>query len=280
MLSLSLAKILVDPLDPPALPCELMVRTAGESVGHTPRGTVAHMRVAEIWRFPVKSMGGETLLDAEVTDLGVVGDRGWSVYDVETGNTLTARRSPDLLFASARVVDGEVVVTIPDGSEVGEGDDSALSAWLGRDVELRAAGDHNLDVGGTYEVPLDVANDADWVSWQGPGGAFHDSPRSRVSLVSETTLRRWDRRRFRTNVIADGAGEDGLVGAAITIGEVRLDVVKQIDRCVMVTRPQPDLGRDLNVLKVINAERATFLAVGCLVTAPGSIALGDEVRPA
>lgn len=238
------------------------------------------MRVTEIWRFPVKSMGGETLLDAEVTDLGIVGDRGWSVYDVETGNTLTARRSPELLFASARLVDGEVVVRLPDGSDVGEGDDAALSTWVGRSVELRSAGEHNLDVGGTYEVPLDVENDADWVSWQGPGGAFHDSTKSRISLVSETTLRDWDRRRFRTNLITDGAGEDDLVGAAVAVGDVHLDVVKQIDRCVMVTRPQPDIGRDLDVLKTINAERATFLAVGCLVTAPGAIALGDDVRPA
>lgn len=236
------------------------------------------MRVTEIWRFPVKSMGGETVPVTDVTDLGIVGDRGWSIYDVATGNTLTARRSPDLLFASARVIGGEVVISLPDLEEVGEGDDARLSEWLGRDVELRAAGDHNLDVGGTYEVPLDVENDTDWVSWQGPGGAFHDSTRSRVSLVSEATLRHWDRRRFRTNIIAEGSGEDGLVGSAITIGTVRLDVVKQIDRCVMVTRPQPSLERDLEVLKAINAERATFLAVGCLVTTAGVIAIGDEIR--
>lgn len=235
------------------------------------------MRVNEIWRFPVKSMGGETLLDAEVGDLGIIGDRGWSVYDVKTGNTLTARRSPDLLFASARVIDGEVVVILPDRSEIGEGDDAALSSWLGRDVELRAAGDHNIEVGGTYEVPLDAENDADWVSWHGPGGAFHDSTRSRVSLVSETTLRGWDRRRFRTNIVTDGSNEDDFVGSAITISDVRLDVAKQIDRCVMVTRPQPNLPRDLDCLKTINAERATFLAVGCLVTEAGTIALGDEI---
>ena len=235
------------------------------------------MRVTEIWRFPVKSMGGETLLDAEVSDLGIVGDRGWSIFDVETGNTLTARRSPDLLFGSARVMDGEVVVALPDGTEVGEGDDAKISAWLGRDVELRAARDHNVDVGGTYEVPLDVENDADWVSWQGPGGAFHDSTRSRVSLVSEATLRNWNRRRFRTNIITDGSGEDGFVGDSISVGDVRLDVVKQIGRCVMVTRPQPGLGRDLEVLTAINAERATFLAVGCLVAAPGAVAVGDEI---
>jgi uncharacterized protein YcbX len=237
------------------------------------------MRVSEIWRFPVKSMGGETLLSEEVSDLGIVGDRGWSVFDVETGMTLTARRTPELLYATARLVSDEVVVTLPDGSEIGERDDAALSVWLGREVELRAAGDHNVEVGGTYEVPLDVENDANWVSWTGPGGAFHDSTQARLSLVSEPTLRDWDRRRFRTNVIVDRAGEDELIGSKIRIGDAILDVTKPIDRCVMVTRPQPELDRDLEVLEVINAERATFLAVGCLVVEPGVVSLGDVVTP-
>ncbi len=242
------------------------------------------MRVNEIWRFPVKSIGGEILHEAELTELGIAGDRAWSIFDLATGNTLTARRTPELLFATARVVEGELAITLPDGSEIGQGDHSSLSAWLGRDVELRAASDHNAEVGGTYECPIGVADDAEWVSWQGPGGAFHDSTRSRVSLVSESTLGDWDRRRFRTNIVTDGAGEDALVGSSVTIGGirdggVRLDVVKQIDRCVMVTRPQPDLDRDLDLLKTINAERATFLAVGCLVTHVGPIAVGDELRP-
>lgn len=236
------------------------------------------MRVTEIWRFPVKSMAGETLLAAEVNELGIVGDRAWSIYDVETETTLTARRTPELLFATARVVDHELVITLPDRSTVSDTDHAAMSAWLGRDVEIRSAGDHNLDVGGTYEVPLDVENDAEWVSWQGPGGAFHDSTKTRVSLVSEVTLRDWDRRRFRTNVIVDAGGEDDFVGGRIAIGDVGLHVAKQVDRCVMVSRPQPGIDRDLEILKTINAERATFLAIGCLVESPGEIALGDEVR--
>lgn len=236
------------------------------------------MRVTEIWRFPVKSVGGEPLTSGELTELGIAGDRRWSIFDVATGNTLTARRSPDLLCASARIADGELVVALPDGSEVGEGEDAKISAWLGRDVELRAASEHNPDVGGTYECPIGVEPDADWVSWQGPGGAFHDSTRSRVSLVSASTLGDWDPRRFRTNIVTDGSGEDGFVGSALAIGGARLDAVKQIDRCIMVTRAQPGLDRDLDVLKTINAERATFLAIGCLVTEAGSIAVGDEVR--
>jgi hypothetical protein len=46
----------------------------------------------------------------------------------------------------------------------------------------------------------------------------------------------------------------------------------------MVSRPQPGIERNLQVLKTINAERSTFLAIGCLVAEPGAIALGDEVK--
>ncbi len=79
-------------------------------------------------------------------------------------------------------------------------------------------------------------------------------------------------------MIVDRAGEDELVGATIRLGDVRLDVRKAIDRCVMVTRPQPGLERDLDVLRTINAERDTCLGVGCLVIEPGHVALGSTLE--
>ena len=235
------------------------------------------MRVVELVRYPVKSMGGESLDEVEVGELGLDGDRSWSVHDSASGTTLTARRVPALLFAAARLVDGDLVVELPDGRELGAGDHAALSAWLERDVELRSAAVHAVESGGTYENPMDAEHDADWVSWQGPAGAFHDSGHARVSLVSTGSLGGWDRRRFRSNLIVDGAGEDDLVGRSIGLGGARLDVVKPIDRCVMVTRPQPGLDRDLEVLRTIAARRDGLLSVGCLVAAPGRVAVGDEV---
>lgn len=233
------------------------------------------MHVLEIWRYPVKSIGGERLTSASVGPLGIEGDRRWGVLDLETGNVLTARRAPDLLMAAARVVDGEVEITLPDGAVVDASRaDDALSALLGRRVELRAAGDE----GGTYENPMDAVNDADWVSWTGPAGAWHDSGRSRVSLVSTESLGEWDIRRFRTNIVVDGSGEDEFVGATVAVGsEVTLDVTKRIDRCVMVSRPQPGLGRDLELLKQINREREACLSVGALVLTSGTIDVGDAV---
>ncbi|MEZ5340429.1 MAG: hypothetical protein R2706_02985 [Acidimicrobiales bacterium] len=219
-----------------------------------------------------RPVGGERLASVGVDHLGLAFDRGWALFRAGTNDGLTARRTPELLFASASVVDGDVVVTLPSGQQVN--DDDSLSAWLGFDVELRRASDS----GGTYEVPLDFETDSNWVSWTGPGGAFHDSARARVSIVSTSTLGDWDVRRFRTNIVVDGSGEDAFVGSSISVGESTMDVIKQIDRCVMITRPQPGLEKNLDLLKFINRERATFLSIGANPTGPATIALGDEVQ--
>jgi uncharacterized protein YcbX len=80
------------------------------------------------------------------------------------------------------------------------------------------------------------------------------------------------------NVIADGEGEDALVGARLRLGSAEVDVQKQIDRCVMTTRPQPGgIERDLTVLKTINTELAGNLGIGCLVSTPGRVTIGDEI---
>ena len=65
------------------------------------------MRVLELWRYPIKSIGGERLDVAEVAEFGIVGDRGWGLVDEETGNVLTARRAPTLLMATCAIVDGD-----------------------------------------------------------------------------------------------------------------------------------------------------------------------------
>ena len=206
------------------------------------------MQVAELWRYPVKSLQGERLTTVDVGPEGLAGDRQWALFDVATGYGLTARRVPDLLFLSGRLrADGHVEVVVPDGTVTS--DDAVLSEWLGRSVALRAAADAPGER--LYENPNEVgaAGEYDWDAFPGARGAFHDSSRTRVSLVSTGTLGTWDRRRFRANVVLDGAGEDALVGRRVGLGGAVLDAVKQVDRCVMVTRPQPGgIGRDNGVL--------------------------------
>ena len=233
------------------------------------------MRIAELWRYPVKSMQGESLARVRVENDGLEGDRRFALFDLETGHGLTGRREPRLLMASARGIGAGVEITLPDGSVAK--DDDALSAWLGRPVALRGV---DFDKPRSYEVPLDIDTEAEesWVAWEGPEGAFHDSTRARVSLVSQATLGTWDPRRFRANVLLDGDGEDALIGTTVMAGGAVLTIQKQIDRCIMVTRPQPGgIDRDLDVLKTINRDRGGFLAIGALVATPGEIAVGDDL---
>ena len=235
--------------------------------------------MVSLWRYPVKSMQGERLDEAVVGDEGLEGDRRFALFDADTGLGLTARRVPELLFARARwCPDGGVAIETPDGTPA-EGDDE-LSRWLGRPVELRPA---SHDGTRAYENPNLVRDDGEderWEPFHGARGAFHDSPRSRVSLVSEASLGGRDPRRFRPNVVVDGAGEDALVGTSVAVGAVHLDVRKRIARCVMVTRPQPGgLGRDLEVLRSVNLEHEGALCVGALVESPGTLRVGDQVVP-
>jgi uncharacterized protein len=234
------------------------------------------VRVLELWRYPVKSLQGERLEFADVNSAGIEGDRGFALFDVEGGFGLTARRVPELLFASARLRHHDAVeIALPDGSVTS--DDNALSKWLGRRVTLRSAASVATP---RYENPVDFEHEAtsEWSPFNGATGAFHDSEGARLSLVSTATIGEWDRRRFRANVYLDGEGEDAFVGSTMALGEVALDVDMRIERCVMTTRGQAGgIERDLDVLRTINRERGGCLAVGALVVRPGVVRVGDSL---
>ncbi|WP_380872466.1 molybdenum cofactor biosysynthesis protein [Sphingomonas sp. DBB INV C78] len=104
------------------------------------------LRVAEIWRYPVKSMGGERIDQADVGPRGIYGDRGWAVRDNKAGAIRSARYIPRLLLCSARYLPGtsaglvpHVAITLPDGSTINSDDDRVhhrLSDAMGKDLTL------------------------------------------------------------------------------------------------------------------------------------------------
>lgn len=105
---------------------------------------VGHVR--EIWRYAVKSMGGERLPGCELGALGIPGDRGWALRDEEAGEIRGAKKIPLLMQCAARYLDEpygdaipHVAITLADGSTVRSDDPEAsarLSAALGRRVTL------------------------------------------------------------------------------------------------------------------------------------------------
>ena len=114
--------------------------------------------ISELWRFPVKSMRGETLRQAEITPLGVVGDRAYALIESATGKVVSAksvRHFPDLLSCRAEFVEppttGNVAppvrITLPDGNTVTSGTEETnetVSSYFGRAVTLERAAPENF----------------------------------------------------------------------------------------------------------------------------------------
>jgi hypothetical protein len=107
--------------------------------------------IAQLWRYPVKSMGGERQRSARLSWRGIPGDRGWAVYDEARGGVTNAKRLPPLRTCCARYAaepvpgDGPppAEITLPDGTTVSTGSPGIpgrLSELAGRAVSLRALG--------------------------------------------------------------------------------------------------------------------------------------------
>ena len=77
------------------------------------------MTVAQLWRYPVKSMLGSTVDEVELDRLGIVGDRTWATRDLERGGIRGAKKIGRLMQLAARDLHGgQVAITLPDGTEV------------------------------------------------------------------------------------------------------------------------------------------------------------------
>lgn len=113
--------------------------------------------IAEIWRYPVKSMGGESVDGSPIGELGIFGDRAYALHDDEAGEIRGAKKIPGLLHYSSRYLgtpaDGydatPVEITTPAGALIRSSDDDAsslLSAAIGRPVTLSERPDPKTDL--------------------------------------------------------------------------------------------------------------------------------------
>ncbi len=209
------------------------------------------MHVGELWRYPVKSMAGESLEAAEVTALGIRGDRVVQVRSGD-GRVITARTHPPLLGLRATVgAGGEPLINgrpwrAPESA-------AAVRAAVGGEAELvRNDGPDRFDV-----LPLLVATD----------GAI-----ARLGV---------DRRRLRPNIFiagVDGLAERGWPGRRIRIGAALIDIAKLRGRCVMTTFDPDTQEQDLSVLRRIVSDFGGRMALDCAVVTGGRIRVGDPVE--
>jgi hypothetical protein len=209
------------------------------------------MRVAEIWRYPVKSLGGERLERAEVTRNGIAGDRVVHVRD-RRGRVVTARTHPGLLALHGTLGgDGEPLI---DGRPWTAAESAAaVRTAAGLETTLaRHDGPERFDV-----LPLLVATD----------GA--------IAALGV------DGRRLRPNVVV--AGVPGVLerqwpGRRLRIGTVVIALEKLRGRCVMTTYDPDTQAQDLSVLQRIVDDFGGRMALDSAVVAEGTIAVGDRVE--
>lgn len=250
------------------------------------------MRLVAIARYPVKSLQGELIPSVDIDADGLRGDRSWGIRDQTTGRILTARRAPQLLFASATLApDGEPVITLPNGEVcrgTGIGTDAILSGWLGKPVRLVSSIETPPARGEFFADATDDTSEA--IEWTMPAGRFVDAqPLLVLTTASVRTAAAlhpagdWNLRRFRPNLVVDVAGqgwvEDGWCRQSILhLGAVQLAPDEPCIRCTMVTRPQPGLEDDRDIFRTLARHHAARFGAWTQVLSPGRVQVGDDVR--
>ena len=248
------------------------------------------MTVTEIWRYPVKSMLGEQLEEAGVGPGGLQGDRQWAVVDAESGVSLSAKRYAELLQCRAWTSGGEVVIKLPDESEHSAGSAEAargLSSLLSRDVSMRSA-----EAGKTiqHEFPTGISEGEGEPFLYEPGTeAFVDSrPLHLLTTATLSELERlqpgsiFQRARFRPNFLVEidqvGFVENEWVNKGVVLGSLHCQVIEKTHRCVMTTRAQEDLPRDMAVIRTILEKNDGNVGVALQSSGAGTVRCGDEVE--
>ncbi len=199
-------------------------------------------RVKSIYRYPVKSMGGESLEMVRLTERGLPGDRAWAVRDEVNGGIRGAKKLAGLMRCQARYRrvppesgSGPAEITLPDGTTLASDAPDAgerIGAAIGHSVTLwplqpaealehyrRGAPTHaDMDTelraifGRTPDEPLpDLSRfPPDLMQYESPPGTYFDaypllilSQQSLDEMSRRAPESRFDVRRFRPNFVFD-----------------------------------------------------------------------------
>jgi uncharacterized protein len=267
--------------------CAARLRRLSQS---SPQGKAA-MRIASLYRYPIKGLSPQALDDAELTaDDYFPGDRLFAVENGPAGfdsaapahqpkiKFLMLMRNARLAALTSHYDDATGLLSLSlDGVEVARGD---LATETGRAAIADFLGDF---VGEELRGPARTL--------AAPQGfRFTDSKSGFVSLVNLASVaeiarasgRDVDPLRFRANIYIDGLEpwrEHEMVGKAVEIGGARLDILKTTDRCA-ATGVAP--GRGLRDMDIVQTLRLTWGHIDCGVYArvaeSGRIRVGDAIR--
>ena len=254
--------------------------------------------IESLWRYPVKSMGGETLTESFMGFSGFYGDRCYGftnsaarkgfpylnanvqqqmlLYQPKFRYPERAAKPPNLIEAmtitpgvtpaNAEREDMILDVVTPSGTVVAI-DDPALIEMLGEGLR----GENHLTLVRSDRALTDCRP---------------------VSLISLRTVRQIeqelgrpiDKRRFRSNIYLNltsdyGFAEDELVGRKLRLGSKAVIAILERDpRCKMISL-DPDTGEhNPEVLRKVAQAHEAFAGVYCAVLVEGVLSVGDSIE--
>lgn len=210
------------------------------------------MQIAEIWRYPVKSLAGEQIDSTELHSDGIKGDRHILVYNEKTRKLITSRTHPKLL---------------------------GLKATLGNDGTVQVDG-HPWDASETERAIISAAGpNARLIEWDGLE-RFDVLP---LLVATDGAIKEfgYDRRRLRPNIIiggVEGLAEREWAGRQMRIGKAIIKFAQLRGRCVMTTYDPDTQEQDPAVLRYIVKKFQGTLALDTAVLQGGIISVGDMVE--
>lgn len=267
-------------------------------------------RVAALWRFPVKSAGGEPVDRFLIARGGPVGDRLWGVIDSD-GTVVSAkhpRRGGRLLRVRCAHDDasGATSVDVPGAGWLRAGSveaNTALSRWIDRPVRLAREVPAGLRLFRTW--PAEPGLVPEWEPTARPGaeavtevagaarrrsfvdyGAVHVVTAEALARLAAEAATAVDPIRFRPNLVIEEMA-DPPPGSRLQVGGAVVRVDIPTPRCVVPGLEQPGVPGDHGLLRTLARHdrrpvgqlgRAACFGFYAIVDHPGQVARGDDVR--
>jgi uncharacterized protein YcbX len=224
--------------------------------------------VRYISRYPVKSMRGEELESVEIGLQGLPGDRVYAFVQEGVYSSfpwLTGREFAGLLRYQPAWEDAaprpKLVVATPSGASL-----PIDSAELREDIERGAGRKVRLhsDHRGNHDIAyVSLITAATVKALAEAGGVAADRHRFRMNFVFESDL--------------PAFSEPGWVGKVLRLGDVRLAVTEQDQRCLMITL-DPETGEATPaVLKAAGQLNGAYAGVYASVLSAGRVTVGDSL---
>lgn len=228
-------------------------------------------RISAIFRYPVKSMAGESLDAAKLGWHGIEGDRRLAfrrLNDKSGFPWLTASKLPELILYKPSGLDSHPAEPLPTHVRTPDGKDYELqsndlredvSRRFGSDVELM-----NLKHGIFDEAHISVIS------------------LSTVQHIERESGRELDLRRFRPNVVIETTSgepfaEDKWVGQTLMFGDsgAGVRVTMRDERCVMVNLDPDTAEKDPEVMKTIVRLNENYAGIYATVIKAGELRIGQ-----